>query len=108
MAKKKAAGLPSRPEVIAFLRDIKDNPDDDTPRLILADWLEDRFDPRGQFVRLQVQAARRTWKDPLWEQMLQEAKAIREQQHENWIGHLAKKGDVSFSRGLIHCIALTS
>src|SRR5207237_133371 len=28
-----------RPEVLAFLQDIKANPDDETPRLILADWL---------------------------------------------------------------------
>ena len=31
----------------AFLADIRDHPDDDTPRLIYADWLEERGDPRG-------------------------------------------------------------
>jgi uncharacterized protein (TIGR02996 family) len=29
----------------AFLRDILEHPDDDTPRLIFADWLEDNGDP---------------------------------------------------------------
>jgi uncharacterized protein (TIGR02996 family) len=105
MAKKNGGGLSFRPEVIAFLRDIKDNPDDDTPRLILADWLEDRFDPRGQFVRLQVQAAHLPRKDPIWEQLLQEAKAIHEQQQGTWIGPLAPKGDVSFHRGLL-CVTV--
>jgi uncharacterized protein (TIGR02996 family) len=47
-----------RPEVLAFLRDIKDHPDDDTPRLVLADWLEEHGDPRGEFVRVQCQLAR--------------------------------------------------
>lgn len=30
-----------------FLRAIIDDPDDDGPRLIYADWLEERGDPRG-------------------------------------------------------------
>jgi uncharacterized protein (TIGR02996 family) len=46
-----------RPVVLAFLRDIKANPHDDTPRLILADWLEEHGDAvraaRGEFLRLQ-------------------------------------------------------
>jgi uncharacterized protein (TIGR02996 family) len=37
-----------------FLRDIRDNPDDDTLRLIFADWLEERSDPRGEFIRVQM------------------------------------------------------
>jgi uncharacterized protein (TIGR02996 family) len=49
---------PPRPEVLAFLQDIKQNPDDDTPRLILADWLEERGDPRGAFLRLELEAMR--------------------------------------------------
>jgi uncharacterized protein (TIGR02996 family) len=31
----------------AFLQDILENPDDDTPRLVYADWLIDRGDPVG-------------------------------------------------------------
>ena len=31
----------------ALLGDIKDNPDDDTPRLVYADWLEERGDTDG-------------------------------------------------------------
>jgi uncharacterized protein (TIGR02996 family) len=41
-----------------FLRDIVEHPDDDTPRLIFADWLEEHGDPaRGEFIRVQVQLA---------------------------------------------------
>jgi uncharacterized protein (TIGR02996 family) len=39
----------------AFLRAIVDDPDDDTPRLIYADWLEERGDPQGEFIRVQVE-----------------------------------------------------
>jgi uncharacterized protein (TIGR02996 family) len=37
----------------AFLRVIADNPADDTSRLVYADWLEERGDPRGDFLRIQ-------------------------------------------------------
>jgi uncharacterized protein (TIGR02996 family) len=43
---------------LAFIQDIKDHPDDDVPRLIFADWLEEHGDPRGEFLRVQVQRAR--------------------------------------------------
>ena len=33
---------PSRPELLALLDAIKDNPDEDTPRLVLADWLDEQ------------------------------------------------------------------
>src|SRR5438132_12301372 len=45
-----------RPERIAFLDDVKDNPDDPTPWLVLADWLEENGDEpdraRAEHVRL--------------------------------------------------------
>ena len=34
----------NRPEVLSFLDAIKDDPEDDTLRLILADWLADQGD----------------------------------------------------------------
>ncbi|VTT96751.1 unnamed protein product [Gemmataceae bacterium] len=35
----------------AFIRALVDNPGDDTPRLVYADWLDDRDDPRGAYLR---------------------------------------------------------
>jgi uncharacterized protein (TIGR02996 family) len=47
---------PARPEVLAFLADVKDNPDDLTPWLILTDWLEENGDDadraRAEYCRL--------------------------------------------------------
>src|ERR1043165_7811706 len=40
-----------------FLQEIIADPDNDIPRLIYADWLEERGDPRGEFIRLQCQRA---------------------------------------------------
>src|SRR4051812_3791491 len=46
----------------AFLQDIVENRDDDTPRRIFADWLLDQDDPvslaRGEFIHLQCDLAR--------------------------------------------------
>jgi len=38
---------------VAFHRLIAAAPDDDAPRLVYADWLEERGDPRGEFLRLE-------------------------------------------------------
>lgn len=37
----------------AFHRAIQENPDDDTVRLVFADWLEERGDLRGELIRVQ-------------------------------------------------------
>ena len=42
-----------------LLAAIRDNPDDDTPRLAYADWLQEHGqDDRAEFIRLQCAAAR--------------------------------------------------
>jgi uncharacterized protein (TIGR02996 family) len=42
----------------AFLQAICDDPADDTPRLVYADWLEERGNPeRAEFIRLQIDVA---------------------------------------------------
>jgi uncharacterized protein (TIGR02996 family) len=43
----------------ALLHACLDNPDDDTPRLVYADWLQENGDPdRAEFIRLQIEIAR--------------------------------------------------
>jgi uncharacterized protein (TIGR02996 family) len=41
-----------------FIRAILDDPEDDLPRLVYADWLEERGDPRGELIRLQCELER--------------------------------------------------
>jgi uncharacterized protein (TIGR02996 family) len=49
----------------AFLRAIADNPDDDLPRLVFADWLDEHGEPeRAEFIRVQCEAARLRQNDP--------------------------------------------
>lgn len=43
----------------ALLRAVADSPDDDTPRLVYADWLDENGDPaRAEFIRVQIELAR--------------------------------------------------
>jgi uncharacterized protein (TIGR02996 family) len=49
---------PSRPEETGFLQEILTHPDDDAPRLVYADWLDDHGDEmRAEFIRLQIELA---------------------------------------------------
>jgi len=45
---------PGMADAAAFLAAITADPDDDLPRLLYADWLDLRSDPRGEFIRLQI------------------------------------------------------
>ncbi len=49
---------PRSPEEEGFLRAIGANPDDEATRLVYADWLEERGDPLGEFLRIQCQQKR--------------------------------------------------
>src|SRR5262249_51790005 len=68
-----------RPEVLAFLREAKEKPEDDTPRLVLADWLEENGDAadaaRAELIRLGCRLARLPEDDP----RRREARAREEQ-----------------------------
>jgi uncharacterized protein (TIGR02996 family) len=45
------------PDEAGFLRALCDDPDDPAVRLIFADWLDERGDPRGEFLRLSAELA---------------------------------------------------
>lgn len=42
----------------AFIRTIVDRPGDDLPRLVYADWLDERNDPRGTYLRAELEWAK--------------------------------------------------
>lgn len=52
------------PDLHALLAACHAEPTDDTPRLVLADWLQEYDDPRGEFVRLQCRIAALPAGDP--------------------------------------------
>ena len=57
-----------RPELLALLAAVKAEPDDDTPKLVLADWLQEQDDEheraRGEWLRELVRYDRLDAHDP--------------------------------------------
>jgi uncharacterized protein (TIGR02996 family) len=93
-------------EALAFLEAILEDPDDDTPRLIFADWLEEQSDPdlaaRGELVRLQCELA--SWVPDLDRRTrLQERERLLIEQHQDaWLGGLRTYCRAyRFERGLV-------
>ncbi|MBA3501632.1 MAG: TIGR02996 domain-containing protein, partial [Deltaproteobacteria bacterium] len=99
---------PARPAAHAtdeeLLRAIAEQPDDDGVRLVYADWLQERGDPRGEFIALQLAKRNR---EPSAEQERREA-ALWSKHHAKWLGDMAryiKMSDCTFERGfLVRCI----
>jgi uncharacterized protein (TIGR02996 family) len=72
----------------AFLRAILQNPDDDTPRLVYADWLEERDDPRGEFIRVQCRLARMGADDTFRPELEARERELLARHGEEWVGSL--------------------
>jgi uncharacterized protein (TIGR02996 family) len=105
-ASEKRPAFPGRPEVLAFLAEIKDHPDEDTPRLILADWLEEYGGPadaaRAEFLRLQVRKARLPAGDPERYALGSRETELHRRWETAWLGRLGEKVRyVRYERGLV-------
>jgi uncharacterized protein (TIGR02996 family) len=93
----------------AFLRDIIEHADDDAPRLIYADWLQDHGQPeRAEFIRLQCRlAAAGALDDPdRWALLAREQQLLREH-GKGWaraLRRLVKRW--RFRRGFVEWVAL--
>lgn len=96
---------PGGPSVDELLALVYAAPDDDAPRLVLADALLLRGDERGELINLQV-AARR---EPLDEDgRARLAKLTTPGQLAAWALPLSKAGECTFERGFPHAISLYS
>ncbi len=112
MAKKKEYPT-ARPELLGLLQACKEKPEDDGPRLILADWLEDHSrgpadDARVHAIRAGVEAARLPEGDERREGLEEEARKLHVKHLKAWLGPLEPfcgrwHGEVE--RGLLHVTA---
>jgi uncharacterized protein (TIGR02996 family) len=90
----------------AFLHAILTHPDDDAPRLIYADWLDERNDPRGEFIRVQCALARLDDEDPRrWPLEQREQELLREHQPK-WLPKGIEIVPCVFRRGFVEEISL--
>src|SRR4051812_33743754 len=93
------------PDAAAFVRAVCDAPDDDLPRLIFADWLDERGDPRGEFIRLQVGRPRLPADDPRRRDWKAREDELLRAHEEEWLGPLADVvSSYTFRRGFIDSV----
>src|SRR4051812_45811571 len=91
----------------AFLADVIANPEDDTPRLVYADWLDENAGSpadhgRAELIRVQCRSAGLPAYDPLRLALEARAADLLDEHARTWAGHL--KGLVSyplFRRGFV-------
>ncbi len=72
----------------AFLRAISATPDDNSVRLVYADWLEERGDPRAAFVRVQVELRELTTDDFLFSPLRTRERELRANCPPYWLALL--------------------
>jgi uncharacterized protein (TIGR02996 family) len=72
-------------EDIAFIRAIRENPEDDALRLVYADWLDEHGDPRGEFLRLQHSLADLRKKDPRIADIRRRMEELRASLNIDWL-----------------------
>jgi uncharacterized protein (TIGR02996 family) len=70
----------------AFIEAIRDAPDDDTPRLIYADWLEEHGDPHGEFIRVQCALAKLPLGDSRRYALAKRERQLWERHNMEWLG----------------------
>ena len=71
-----------------FLQDIVAHPNDPVPRLIYADWLDEHDDPRGEFLRLEVQLKELKEDDPKHEKIRARLQELRKGFPRTWLALL--------------------
>jgi uncharacterized protein (TIGR02996 family) len=70
----------------ALLAVIGSNPDEDTPRLVFADWCDENNEPeRASFIRLQFEAGRHDENTPERMDIEEQAVAVFETHHRKWL-----------------------
>jgi uncharacterized protein (TIGR02996 family) len=95
-----------------FLETIRQNPDDDAPRLVYADWLEEHGDPdRAEFIRIDIELDRIHKKGGQGDQqgesnkhLYQRHRELREEHLEEWLQPVAGLHEHDWDRGFLSCI----
>src|SRR5262249_7324025 len=91
-------------KVLAMLMAGKDHPEDDAPRLMLADALEEAGQPqRAEFVRAQIELARLEANDSRRASLQARDKELQQLHEAAWLGPLVKQAqNYVFRRGTLH------
>ncbi len=92
----------------AFLQAIREAPDDDVPRLVYADWLEDQGEAaRAEFIRLQIDLCRPAGEREQRLVQLRRLRALIVQHLPGWLGKLGEwSPGALFERGFVESVVL--
>src|SRR5262249_49882413 len=94
-----------------FLHAIRAEPGDDIKRLVYADWLEERGDPRGEFIRVQCRLAHLAPGDLARQELFERERELLETYPGDWLEPLHKYvrefgAGWQFRRGLVSAGAI--
>jgi uncharacterized protein (TIGR02996 family) len=106
MPPRKSKSAPAlQPEMLSLLKAVKDAPDEDAPRLVLADWLEEHGDEaqrgRAELIRLQCESWRQLPHAPHFCVRSPREKELEERYGAEWVASLGGGvKEVTYERGL--------
>jgi hypothetical protein len=106
-----SAATSERRQIDILVDEIRKDPLADEPRQVLADALEQRGDPRGQLMQLQLRSASLASWDPAQLGLELQQRALLAQYGDSWRRELPKLTGVtwgSFSRGFVGTVAFAS
>jgi uncharacterized protein (TIGR02996 family) len=78
----------------AFLETLAAHPGDDVTRLVYADWLDERGDARGRYLRLEIELAGTAEDDERIGQLEAELRQLRDGLSVEWANQAGKRWDV--------------
>lgn len=94
----------------ALLQAIYANPDEDTPRLVYADWLQENGnDERAEFIRVECQAERTDRNSPIYLPLLRRSSRLLADNKVSWFGPLSDEDIIIMTRrGFIEGVAISA
>ncbi|MEZ6125000.1 MAG: TIGR02996 domain-containing protein [Planctomycetaceae bacterium] len=97
----------------AFVEEIRRTPDDVTPRLIYADFLEDHGDPRGEFIRVQCELTEAAPGSAHRADLLNREGELLNLYGDEWLTPVRELGAIgvtirSFERGLLERVRISA
>jgi uncharacterized protein (TIGR02996 family) len=89
------------PHEDAFLRTILEHPDEDTPRLVYADWLQERGNPWGEYIRCAVLAAQKKTPAAQRRKLSGRADELLAAHGEQWLSPVLDRAQTELERGFV-------
>ncbi|WP_166821631.1 TIGR02996 domain-containing protein [Thalassoroseus pseudoceratinae] len=93
-----------------FLQAIVEDPDNDLPRLVYADWLDEQGDPRGEYIRVQCELAQVGDYDPTRKPLEERQNTLFKKHKSKWTKDLkvAAIRNYEFRRGFVEVVTLNA